>query len=456
MNDTDPRVTLRSRQITKFQIYIIAICVLIAALDGFDVLVAAYTAPAIAKDWNLTPTSLGALLSAGLVGMGFGAVGIAPLGDRIGRKTTILLCLIILCAGMLFSASSSDLTALAAWRTFTGLGIGGALANINIMVVEYSPNHRRGVAVSLMTIGYPIGATLGGFVAVYLIDSFGWRSVYVFGGLMALLLLPPSFLQLPESIDFLVARRPRTGLVRLNKILRHLNIEPLERLPDSNGSEISAHVGPFAIFGHSYRASTIAASTAYFLVMLTVYFLLSWMPRIVTQLGLSISSSITVSLLVNVGGVVGCLAYGVFAVWIGFRRLAAILMVGLFLTAALFGVLPPIVTALMIAALAIGFFLHSSVCALYTVVPGAFPAAIRTTGTGFAMGMGRVGAAMGPYLAGFLMAEGWSRPALFVCLSLPMLLAAVSIFQIGDFATPRRTVPTGSVAPSEATSAIVQ
>jgi MFS family permease len=148
--EADPRVLIREGDMSSFQVIVVTLCVLICALDGFDVLVVAFTAAAIAKDFDLDPTGLGILFSAGIAGMGFGALFIGPMGDKIGRRTTVLLCLVILCSGMLISSVTRDVTELALMRFYTGLGIGGVLANINIVVAEYASNRRRNLSISLM------------------------------------------------------------------------------------------------------------------------------------------------------------------------------------------------------------------------------------------------------------------------------------------------------------------
>jgi MFS family permease len=186
----DPRWVLRAGTMSEFQVGIITVCVLIAGLDGFDVLVVAFTATALANEWMLSPSALGVVLSAGLAGMGLGALVMGPAGDRLGRRPAVLLCLIGLAVGMALSAVATSVGLFAATRFFTGLWIGGVLANINIVVVEYSSDRRRKLCVALMTLGYPIGATLGGLAAVYLLSTYGWRSVYWFGAAAAVVLFP--------------------------------------------------------------------------------------------------------------------------------------------------------------------------------------------------------------------------------------------------------------------------
>jgi benzoate transport len=380
---------LTSETMTRFQISIVALCIFIAGLDGFDVLVVAFTAPAIAKDWSLNPAALGGLFSAGLAGMGFGALLIAPLGDKLGRRPTVLLCLCILLVGMLTSAFARGLGELAALRFFTGLGIGGILANINVVVAEYASARRRNLCIALMSVGYPIGATLGGVAAVYLMQVWGWRSVYVFGGLVALLLIPVTLRQLPESMAFLLARRPVGTLERINKILAKLGRSPISALPSSvQTANTKEQQSVFAIFRSPILSSTIATGFLYLSVMATCYFLLSWTPKLLTDLGLSVSGGISGSLLMNIGGTVGCILYGVYSSQFGVRRLAVFFMVGLGVMTLIFGVLPANAGILLAAALALGFFLHTSITVLYVVVPTVFPAAVRATGTGFSMSLG--------------------------------------------------------------------
>jgi benzoate transport len=433
--EADPRVLIREGDMSGFQVIVVTLCVLICALDGFDVLVVAFTAAAIARDFNLNPTDLGILFSAGLAGMGFGALFIGPMGDKIGRRTTVLLCLVILCSGMLISSITRDVTELALMRFYTGLGIGGVLANINIVVAEYASNRRRNLSISLMSLGYPIGATLGGAFSVYLISAFGWRSVYVFGGLVALILVPAVIRFMPESLDYLIARRPAGALDKVNRVLARIGRPTLSALPTLQRAEEAPDTSLLTIFRPPYAGRTLAVCLAYFCVMMTCYFFLSWTPKVLTQSGLSMAGGISGSMLMNIGGVVGCLLFGFYARGIGTRRLAACFMVGLFVTASIFGFVPPTTTALLTATLAIGFCLYASINSMYAVVPPVFPATVRTTGTGLAMSVGRLGAVVGPALAGVLMSAGWDRPGYCLVLAAPMLIAAASLYWVRNFDT---------------------
>jgi benzoate transport len=429
----DPRSIVRSATMSAFQILIVGLCVLIAALDGFDVLAIAYTAPSIAHEWNLTPADLGVVFSAGPLGMCIGAALITPIADRLGRRPVALLSLLILMVGTLACAFTSDLTGLSLLRVLTGIGIGSALSSVNVITAEYSSDRRRNLAITLMTIGYPAGATLGGFFSIYLISAHGWRSVYVFGALVAALLLVLAFFWIPESIEYLISRRPKNALARTNGIISKMGHSLVGELPAHVRPDEAPDTSLLTIFRPPYLTSTIAASIAHFGVLFTVYFMLSWTPKLLTELGFSLSGGISGSLLMSLAGVVGCLVYGFAANAVGPRLLGGIFMVGFFLSTASFGVTPGNTAALLVAVLLTGFCLFTSATALYVVVPAAFPSSVRATGTGFSIGMGRVGSISAPLVAGLLIGNGWSRAAYCIALAAPALVAAVAVFWIGIF-----------------------
>jgi predicted MFS family arabinose efflux permease len=226
-----------------------------------------------------------------------------------------------------------------------------------------------------------------------------------------------------------LARRPAGALDKINYVLRRMQRAPMAALPpDLPLAAAQREQSIFAIFRTPYLAGTLATSFLYFSVMATCYFLLSWTPKVLTDLGFSTSVGISGSLLINIGGTVGCILFGLYANQLGVRRLAVAFMLGLSAMTIIFGSLPADTLILLVAALALGFFLHTSITVLYVVVPTIFPAAVRATGTGFSMSIGRVGAVMGPLVAGWLMAGGFQRPVYFAALALPMLLAVASLY----------------------------
>ena len=203
---------MASGDMTPFQVNAVTICLLINFLDGFDVLAIAFAAPSIAADWSVAPTALGIIFSAGLAGMVVGALFLSPYADRIGRRPLILVCLAIIGAGMLGSAIADNVTQLVVWRLLTGLGVGGMLASLTTMVAEYSSDRRRQLAISVLQSGYPVGAIIAGIVSVWLLDSHGWRSIFVVGGVLSLAMIPLVYWGLPESLQFLLNRQPGEGV----------------------------------------------------------------------------------------------------------------------------------------------------------------------------------------------------------------------------------------------------
>jgi len=427
---------------TPYQIWIITLCTLIAALDGFDVLVMAFTAPAIAGDWGVSGASLGILFSAGLLGMGIGAFLVAPLGDRFGRRPTVLLCLGLLLGSMLLSAVTSNATQLFITRMITGIGVGAVLATVNIAVTEYANARRRSLCNAIISLGYPVGATLGGLISVFLIDAYSWRAPFVFGGLVALVLLLVAWLGFPESLDFLIERRPKDALAKVNRILPRLSQMRLEVLPAKRETQVQ-RARPLELLDGDQRLPFLAACGIYFCVMMTFYFMVSWTPKILTDAGLSLSGGISGSMLLSIGGALGCLLYGLLATRLGAKRLAGGVLVVLFAMMMLFSVIPYQPLLLVTVALALGFFLYGAIAVLYVVIPTTFPTSLRSTGTGLAMGMGRVGSVVGPALAGVLIDLGWQRPSYFLVLALPLLIAALLLGALSV-----RRAPTPAVTPA--------
>ncbi|MHB0775227.1 MFS transporter [Halomonas sp. WWR20] len=428
---------------SPFQVWIVSLCTLIAALDGFDVLVIAFTAPVIAEDWSVSGSSLGILFSAGLLGMGIGAFLVAPLGDRLGRRPTVLLCLFLLLVSMLASAMTSTVYELFAARLVTGVGVGAVLATVNIAVTEYANDRRRSLCNGIISLGYPVGATLGGLISVFLIDAYGWRAPFIFGGVVALVLFPLVWASFPESLDFLLERQPHNALGKANRILPKLKLAKLDELPPKREAKVQK-ARPLELLSGGHRVPFLAACGIYFCIMMTAYFVLSWTPKILTDAGLSLSGGISGSMLLSIGGAVGCLLYGLLAARIGAKRLAAGVLVLLFSMMMVFATIPYQPLLLTIVALTLGFFLYGAIAVLYVVIPTTFPTALRGTGTGLAMGMGRVGSVIGPALAGVLIDAGWERPMYFLVLALPLIVATLLLSALSRRASKEETSTGGT------------
>lgn len=282
------------KSMSRFQWGVISLCFLINMLDGFDVLVMAFTAASVASHWSLSGIQLGYLLSAGLVGMALGSLFIAPWADRFGRRPLIMFCIAVAGSGMVASAYAQSPVQLGALRLLTGLGIGG-------------------------------------IVAAWIIPAMGWPSVFLYGGLTTLATLPIMGLWLPESLDFLLGRQPRGALLAVNRLLGKVGLPGINTLPAAGANRAqAARAGVGSLFAPGLLPSTLLIWCAFFIVMLGFYFVMSWTPKLMVSAGLSNQQGITGGVLLNVGGIVGTSLIGLLAARFAFPRLLMIYMLANF------------------------------------------------------------------------------------------------------------------------------
>ena len=229
----DVRSVIDNSKMGLLQYSIISICFLMNMLDGMDVLVISYTAPAIAAEWSISSEALGIVFSAGLVGMTMGAMFIAPKTDIIGRRPMILLSAALMGLSIFCTAYAGSITELIAYRFVSGLGIGSMLASVPALTAEYTPGHSRDFWVSFVMSGYPLGAFLSGIVAASIVPHYGWRVMYQVAGIATFATVPLAFIFLSESVDFLVRTQPKNALIKVNKILQKMKLQMLNELPQA-------------------------------------------------------------------------------------------------------------------------------------------------------------------------------------------------------------------------------
>ena len=351
---------MNDKELAPVQIYAVLICLIINVLDGFDLLAIAFTANEIAIEWEMSPENLGILFSSGLVGMIIGAFGLAPTADTIGRRPQMVLCLFIIAFGMLASGFAASVTQLMLLRFITGAGIGGILPSINTMVAEYATPRWRNLSLSMMHIGYPLGVLIGGGSAAYLIGAHGWRSVFLLGGSLTLFIGFVVLFFLPESLVFLLSKQPKNALAKANSLLLKLKRPLLETLPKSElSNEKVSGIG--LLFSKRYLSSSILLWLAFFMCMMTQYFLVSWLPKILIDAGLSTNEGISAGVVMSVGGITGMLLLGVVSTRFDLVRtvniyyaVAVIAMVGL-------GSLSLNLNALLVVTFIIGFLLYGGI-----------------------------------------------------------------------------------------------
>lgn len=432
-NPDSPQDLINRSPMSSAQIGAICICVLLNMLDGYDILVMSFTAAPVAKEWGLTNSELGLLLSSGLFGMTLGALFLASYADTLGRRKMIIICASIMAGGMLFSGYTSNYEQLAILRFITGIGIGAMIASLNTIVAEFSSDQRRTLAVSLLQTGNPIGGVLGGLLAVFLIDAYGWRSAFIIGGIITLIILPLVILKLPESISFLLKKGSESTLKQINKTLISFGHQPIKELPD-NQRHAPQKTGFKSLFEDGKAASTLLLWLSFFMVMFSFYFIMSWTPKLLVESGLSVSNGISGSIILNIGGILGAPVLGYFAAKRGLQKLLIGYMTGTALLMILFGNLTANFIPALIVALFMGFFLFGSIIGLYALAPSVYASSNRATGTGVAIGVGRIGAVLAPMIAGFTLDLNLSTPMLFFVFSLPLIACMIAQQKIRTFA----------------------
>ena len=424
----DLRTELDQRAMTGFQWSVVGVCMALNMIDGFDVLVMAFTASSVSAHWKLSGSELGFLLSAGLFGMAAGSLLLAPWADKLGRRPLILACLAISGLGMLASAWSQTPTQLAVLRVITGIGVGGILACSNVIASEYASLRWRSLAVTLQSTGYALGASIGGSIAVWLLGHHGWRSVFMFGGVCTLVVMVLAWFALPESLDFLVARRPQSALSKLNGLLRKMGMPVLQSLPAVKSAQTGPKPrGPLQLFSPELRRPTILVWLSFFAVMFGFYFVMSWTPKLLAATGLTPEQGVTSGVLLSLGGILGATLLGLLASRFAVHKALAVFMV---ITAVLLCFLVGGSGALWVSyslAFLIGVFVNGCVAGLYAIAPVVYGSDVRATGVGWGIGIGRIGAIVSPLVAGGLLDAAWSPSQLYVGYGVAFVLAAVVV-----------------------------
>lgn len=389
----------------RTQVAAVATIVALSALDGYDVLSVTFAAPAIVQAWGIGKVALGAVLSAGLVGMALGSLLLAPLADIVGRRPLVMFGLVLMALGMSLSATAHSLALLSTSRVVTGLGIGVMVAVINPMAAEFANARRRPLALSLMAMGYPLGGLIGGLLASVLLHAYGWQAVFIAGGVGALLMFPVVLYFLPESLGFLLTRQDPKSLGRINALLVAVGQPPVDSLSGSTGRKS----GYAAIFARAQRATTLRIMAANLLYVLAVYYILSWLPQMVVDAGFPPAKASLVAATANLVGLGGGLTLGMLATRAGLQRTTVVMMVGLGVSVAVFAATPHSLPMLVVAAAMCGFFLFGGISGIYATLAISFADAARASASGFVIGVGRIGSAVAPLLAGWLLANGFDN-----------------------------------------------
>ena len=419
----DVRTFIDSQPVGAYQWMVTAMCGLIVFVDGFDAQAMGFVAPAVTADLQVSRAVLGSVISSGLVGMMVGALAFGPLADRIGRKPVLIASTLIFAVGSLLTATANTIDAMSLYRLLTGLGMGGAMPNAIALTSEYMPSRHRATAVTAMMCGFSLGAAVGGFVAAALIPRFGWESVFVAGGIVPLLIAPIAAVALPESIRFLLGRSD--GRARASASLARIS----PNVPDVVVADTDAPGSGFVVsrlFTDGRAVVTLLIWVVYFTNLLDLYFLNSWLPTIMNDSGIGAETAIRVTALFQVGGCIGAVLLG----WTLDRRRTFAVIAVCFLWASVWIIVTAeagtSVPLLITAMLASGVGIIGGQNGSHALSSDYYPTAIRATGVGWALGIGRIGSIVGPLIGGYLLTQGGGARRVLWMACIPALIAAAA------------------------------
>jgi MFS family permease len=419
----EPAKIIESTPMNHRQWIVVALMVILNALDGFDVLSSAFASPGMTREWGIERSALGIVLSAELVGMGIGSLILGGMADRHGRKNAMLVCLVLMAIGMYLASLANGVTPMIICRFVTGIGIGGMLVATNAVTAESSNLKYRRTAIAAYVAGYPLGAIIGGFAASeWLLPDHGWRAIFLFGAVATAMLIPVIAWLVPETAAFHATKGNITGV---NATLKTYGKTTLDSLPLRAEAAPKPRVMDI-LSNPKLRQITLLLSFGYMFHTITFYYILKFGVQIVADYppGYPPSEAATVLTWANVGGFVGSFSFGFIMAKFGIRWPTAIMLLIGSVGVASFGLGRETLSAWQWATIIAGFFTNAAISGFYAAFARGFPAHARGTGTGFALGIGRFGAAGSPLLAG----------ALFTWLGNDQLLIVSAIMATGSLA----------------------
>ncbi|HCA5145602.1 TPA: MFS transporter [Acinetobacter baumannii] len=418
---------LKTRPMNSYRWLLVGLCILLNIVDGYDVQVMSFTAASVSKEWALSGSVLGILISLGLVGMAFGSLFIAPIADKVGRRTIILSCLLLSGITMLFSSHVMNPYQLGILRFITGIGIGGLLTNGAVMANEFSTTKWKNLSVALLSTGYAIGAVVGGMIAYRLIGTVGWRSVFMCGGIFTLTVLVLVYFVLPESVEYQLIKRQPNSIERINKTLAKFNIQAIHSFP-AYKELTHGKVSIKTLFKGNFKARTIFVWIAFFSVMAGQYFILTWTPKLLTMAGMTPEQGVSLGIILNFGGILGAILmafltvrYQINLVLSSFFALTAIFITVFVLNSGNY------IYSMWIAVL-VGIFNNGCVAGMYALANSTYDTEIRATGVGSAITMGRLGGILSPLGAGYLLDAGIKPLHLYNIDAILFVIGCIVIF----------------------------
>lgn len=426
----DMAAIIEENPLGGFQRLVMFFCALIIIFDGFDVLAIAFAAPNLSAALEIPKSELGYVFSAGLFGMMLGALILGPMGDKFGRRYAVIFSVFVFGLCTLLTGFIDNYDDLVLLRFLTGLGLGGAMPNAMALMTEYVSTRHRNIAIAVIFLGMPIGGIAGGLVASEIIPAYGWPSLFYVGGIMPLLLVPVLIFFLPESPRFLVEHDNDNDEL-LCKIAKKI-----ERRHDvKQGSvfhhhPVEKHFPVKALFMEGRHIDTLLIWAVFFFNLMVAYFLYSWVPTLLVEAGYQLSDATKTVVILNIGGAIAPFILAKFIAYWGSKRVLTICFILAGISMMAVGQFGSSLNMVMILSFFAGFFVVGGQVSLNALGSYMYPTHIRSTGVGWALGIGRMGSIVGPLLAGALVAASFGLGVNFIVFGLLCFFTAAAVFLI--------------------------
>lgn len=442
------------RPVGRFHVLVLALAGSVMFLDGLDTQAISFIAPAVAKEWALPVAALGPIFSASIVGLMIGYLALSPLANRIGHRRLIIVATALFGIFTLASALAGNVTPLIVLRLLTGIGLGAVIPSAVALASEFAPTHRRSTFVMFIYCWLALGFVAASLISGAVIPVWGWRVMFVVGGLLPLLLVLVLLRFLPDSPSYLLARWPDGA--RAHATIRRLDpdLDPAIRLVPAeprSGSSTGSRAPLIDLFRRHWLPSTLLLWTAFMLNLGVFYAVQSWLPTILGRLGHPPSIAVTATALTTVGGIVAATMIGPSMDRRGpFGTLGVVYLLG----AAFVSVLATVISGasgglLLVAAFLAGACITGGQMSVIALAAVLYPPRMRSIGVGWALGIGRVGGILGPLLVGFALGAGASPRTVFLIMGLILVVAGAAVFVL---ARASRAIRPGRPAHDEPTA----
>jgi MFS transporter, AAHS family, benzoate transport protein len=419
---------LEASKFNKFHFVVFLLCLVLMTMDGYDLFVYGAAMPLLMKAFDMTPAQAGALGSAASIGTLAGALVFGPLADKVGRKKTIIACIVLCCASMGLSGLTHNAAGFGFWRFMFGVGNGGMVPNIMALASEYVPGRNRAILVAGISSGVQVGGMLGALMGMWAFPHYGWRAVFLLAAL-PIVLVPVYSEFLPESTTHLAKRK------RLDQLRHYMSkARPYEKFTNTAVLEVDAgseKVPLKAVFEEHRAFSTVVFWIVYGVNLYVIYGFTIWLPKLMMNHGFSLTSGLTLMLMLSISSIVGSIIAGRIADRIGARRLLGALYLIAFTSVALVG-LSHNYTLLMILVSLAGAGFNGAQNVINGYIPPYYPPSMRSTAMAYNFGFGRLGGIFGPALIGLLMSMRISYEATLIALAFPSLISTAGIIAIRE------------------------